>query len=83
MDFFQYASAKNIPILAFQEDGLKPGERNNFHNYVKKHQYRMFDGPSRIRHKNAWGGVILLVKCTLRCRMITIVLVKMMVKLSL
>ena len=31
----------------------------------------MFDGPSRIRHKNAWGGVILRVKCTLRCRMIT------------
>lgn len=31
----------------------------------------MFDGPSRIRRKNAWGGVILLVKCNLRCRMIS------------
>ena len=59
------------PIRRVSRMPLKPGERNNFHNYVKKHQYRMFDGPSRIRHKNAWGGVILRVKCTVRCRMIT------------
>ena len=39
-----------------------------FHRHVQKHDYRMFDGPSRIRHKQAWGGVILLIKSSLRCR---------------
>ena len=71
MEFFDLAKANSAPILAIQEDGLSSGERDNFYRYVKKHHYRMFDGPTRIRHKNAWGGVILLVKCTLQCRLIS------------
>lgn len=70
-EFFSYACAQNIPILAIQEDSLKPGEREYFHRHVQKHDYRMFDGPSRIRHKQAWGGVILLIKSSLRCRWLT------------
>ena len=49
-----------------------PGEREYFHRYANKHKYRMFDGPSIIRHKNARGCVILLVRYDLRCRLISI-----------
>ena len=70
IEFFEHARKSRIPILAIQEDGLKPGERQYFQRHVNNYHYRMFDGPSRIRHKNAWGGVIILVEASLRCRLI-------------
>ena len=30
--------------------------KRSFHRHVNKHHYRTFDGPSRIRHKNARRG---------------------------
>ena len=70
MKIFDHAQSKKNPVPAIQEDGLKPDERDYLHSrYVNKHKYRMFDTPCQLRHKNAWGGAILLVQCNLKCRL--------------
>lgn len=69
MEFFEHARAKGIPILAIQEDGLKPGERDYFIDVSISITTACLTGPagSAIR---THGEVIILVKANLRCHLI-------------
>ena len=65
---FALAMSEKIDILAIQEDALTPTERESFVRHVTRHNYRIFEGWSRMRNKRAWGGALILVHNSLRCR---------------
>lgn len=62
--------SEKVDVLALQEDALTPTERASFVRYVTKDNYRIFEGCSRMRNKRAWGGALILVHRSFRCRQV-------------